>query len=40
MIGLAAGGGFYKIAVVTLALTLVILAGCLALERFIEAGRK
>lgn len=40
MIGLAASGGFYKIVLVTLVLAVVILAGCLALERVIEASRK
>ena len=40
MIGPAAGGGFYKIAAVTLVLALFILAGCLLLERALGARQK
>lgn len=40
MIGLAAGGGFYKIAAVTLGLTLFALAGCLLLERALGTSGK
>jgi putative Mg2+ transporter-C (MgtC) family protein len=40
MIGLAAGGGYYKIMVVTLALTLFILAGCVLLEHALRKTGK
>ena len=40
MIGLAAGGGFYKILAVTLGLTLFTLAGCLFLERALGTSGK
>jgi len=39
MMGMAAGSGYFKVTVVTLAFALFILAGCLVIERVLQAKR-
>lgn len=39
MMGMAAGSGYFKVTVVTLAFALFILAGCLAIERVLSAKK-
>jgi putative Mg2+ transporter-C (MgtC) family protein len=39
MMGMAAGGGYFKVTIVTLAFALFILVGCLAIERSLQAKK-
>jgi uncharacterized membrane protein YhiD involved in acid resistance len=39
MIGMAAGSGYFKVTIITLAFALFILAGCLVLERSLPAKK-